>query len=375
MEGLSISIQTEALLSNDHGLAVLLLHQDGTIRAANKAARAVLGKHAIAGARAFSVFDDESRFRLERALSATPWSVIELHTCPSDTAPIPVRFLVYPAPPSVLLVGNRSEAETRDFEVLLELNEDLAHAARELVQRATSLERAKRELERAAVLRDEFTATVSHDVRSPLHAIKLQAEVLERITGVPPSEELARIANAIVRNADRILRMVSQVLDAAHLDDGSVELKMERVSLNDIGRDVLDTYALVSAQAGVNLQFAETDSDVVVPGDQVRLFEVVSNLVDNAIRHSPKWGRVTVEVSRAGGNARVIVKDEGPGVPERLKDRLFDRFSQGRGGRVGTAGLGLYIVRRVVELHGGHVRYESAAPGAAFVVELPAIDS
>ena len=92
MEGLSISIQTEALLSNDHGLAVLLLHQDGTIRAANKAARAVLGKHAIAGARAFSVFDDESRFRLERALSATPWSGV--------TGSLPMPIISPPSPRS-----------------------------------------------------------------------------------------------------------------------------------------------------------------------------------------------------------------------------------------------------------------------------------
>ncbi|MFL5302897.1 MAG: sensor histidine kinase, partial [Anaeromyxobacteraceae bacterium] len=266
------------------------------------------------------------------------------------------RVLVAPAP----------RAHGDGFEMLLAANDDLAKVTRELAKRAAELEHARGELERLGTMRDSLTATLSHDLRGFLSSISLTAAIL---ANAPQDEQATRRhAATILRNVERMAGLVGNLLDAVRLDQGGVTLHRERTSLPALARGTVESLEPVAAGAGVRLEVSSA-RDVVAEVDPVRFGQVLSNLLSNAIRHSPPGGLVRVEVE-AGSALRVTVSDEGPGVPEALRATLFDRFRQGS--RPGAAGLGLFIARELVQLHGGGLSLEdSGGPGARFVVELP----
>jgi signal transduction histidine kinase len=215
-----------------------------------------------------------------------------------------------------------------------------------------------------------------HDVRSQLGAIKLQALMMERLAETMAPEDAVRRLRMIERNVDRMLEMVTLVLDAARIESGTLEFERAPVSLGGVALEVAESLEPIACHAGIRIEVEPAATLDVVRGDRLRLFQVLTNLTDNALRHSPPGSTISIDVVPGVDEdwTRCRVRDQGAGVPPDQREVIFERFRQtsGETGK-GAAGLGLYIARQLIELHGGRIWVEDARPGAAFVVELPRV--
>jgi signal transduction histidine kinase len=219
--------------------------------------------------------------------------------------------------------------------------------------------------------RRELVANVSHELRTPIGA--LQALLENLADGVePPDRATLRVALA---QTERLGRLVSQLLDLSRMESGALPLRPVRFPVRPLLEQALRECELTEPRK-VRLKVSVQPLDLAAQGDPERLHQVVANLLDNAIRHSPPEGRVWVSAYRANGHTTIAVDDEGPGIPPDEAERVFDRFYRtdaARSARAGGTGLGLAIARWIVDAHGGAIRAESRDPnGCRVVVELPA---
>jgi PAS domain S-box-containing protein len=266
-----------------------------------------------------------------------------------------------------------ASASGRRFE-----SDDLA-LAEELARRAgLAMENAQlyREAKDANRLKDEFLATVSHELRTPLTAILGWLHLLK--TGRP--SQVARAIETIERNAQAQARIVDDVLDVSRVITGKLRLEVDRINLADVLSAAVDTVRPAAEAKEIELFVSLDPSAAETAGDAARLQQVAWNLLSNAIKFTPKGGRIEVRLERSGSDARVSVSDNGEGIREDFLLHVFERFRQGDSTptRVyGGLGLGLAIVRHLVELHGGRVIAESDGEGrgATFTVTLPIIRS
>jgi signal transduction histidine kinase len=234
---------------------------------------------------------------------------------------------------------------------------------------------ARKATEEASYLKDEFLMTVSHELRTPLTAIYGWARVLG--TKEMPKEDQGRAIAAIERNAHAQTRLIDDLLDVSRAISGKLRLECRAVHLADVLTAAVET--VVPALAAKSIRF-ETAFEPDVPpvvGDPDRLQQVVWNLLSNAIKFTPEGGSVRLALRRAGPQVAIEVSDSGDGIPPDFLPHVFERFRQADTGsrrRYGGLGLGLAIVRHLVELHGGTVRVESPGEGqgATFHVLLPA---
>jgi PAS domain S-box-containing protein len=228
--------------------------------------------------------------------------------------------------------------------------------------------------EEANRLKDEFVATVSHELRTPLHAIVGWAAVLDR--SPPSSDIVAKGIEAISRNARAQAQLIDDLLDVSRAITGKLRLELRPVELVRVIDFALESVRDLAESKRVRIA-VERDQEVgPVSGDQGRLQQVVFNLLENAVKFSPEGGLVEVRLCRVGDRARIEVRDSGQGIDPDFLPFVFERFRQAdvRGaGWQGGLGLGLAIVRHLVELHGGEVRGESAGlgRGSTFTVDLP----
>ncbi|MDQ2668353.1 MAG: ATP-binding protein, partial [Gemmatimonadota bacterium] len=226
-----------------------------------------------------------------------------------------------------------------------------------------------RDLREANRLKDEVLATVSHDLRTPLTTIKLLAQA--------SAERGDPAASTIEQQADRLSRMVSNVLDLSTIRSGTVRLEMELNTAEDVM-----AAAVAQAQGGLNGRrlLASVDLDepeLVARFDFVQTLRILGNLIDNALRYSPDDGTVHVTAAREASWIAMRVVDAGPGVPEDERDRIFEAFYRPKrqAPDAGSSGLGLSIAQRLAELQHGTVGYEPRPGGGSiFTVRLPAVD-
>jgi two-component system phosphate regulon sensor histidine kinase PhoR len=223
-------------------------------------------------------------------------------------------------------------------------------------------------------VRREFVANVSHELRTPLAAMKLMVETLESADDDAEARRL--FLPQIGRELERMIRLVEDLLDLARSESGNVALQRERFDLTDIATSVVNTFAGRSTSVGVELDI-DAPEPVFVDADRHMLTQVAVNLVDNALRHTPAGGTVTVAVLRDGPAAIFRVSDTGPGIPYAALPHIFERFfvvDRSRSREHGGTGLGLSIARHLVEAHGGTIAVESTyGSGATFTCRLPAI--
>jgi signal transduction histidine kinase len=227
-------------------------------------------------------------------------------------------------------------------------------------------------------LKSDFLGNVSHELRTPLAAIKGYVDnLLDGVAG-PLAERPRRYLGRVRDNAERLGRMVSDLLDLTRIEAGKIELLPQALAPGDLILDALEGLRHVAAERGVRLQ-AALGAAPAIWGDPDKVHQVLTNLLANAIKFTPPGGEVSVVAEGEGaGRVRFEVRDTGPGIPPAERERVFDKFYQvGRvdGDRSGGSGLGLTIARHLVELHGGRI-WADAAPGggAAFVVLLPAAE-
>ena len=223
-------------------------------------------------------------------------------------------------------------------------------------------------------LKDEFLAVLSHELRTPLNAILGWARILR--AGTLPPEDMPRALETIERNANVQAQLIEDLLDVSRIVSGKLRLEMRPVNLVEIVEEALDTVRPTADARGVSLTTSFSHVGPV-SGDPQRLQQVVWNLLSNSIKFTPRGGNVHVRVEQDGGMVRVRVTDTGQGIDPEFLPQVFDRFRQasntpGKARRTGL-GLGLTIVRHMVEAHAGtvHAASDGAGKGATFTVELP----
>ena len=237
--------------------------------------------------------------------------------------------------------------------------------------------RARRELEQASRAKDEFLATMSHELRTPLNAMLGWATIL-RSNGLGPRDDatLARGLEVIERNARAQERLVGDLLDMSRIISGKLRLSLRRTEISSVIHAAADVVRPAAEAKGVRL-VVDIDPDLGANvGDPDRLQQVIWNLLTNAVRYTPRGGRVTVTGERGPSGIRIRVRDTGSGIPSEHLPFVFERFRQIDSSTTrsqGGLGLGLAIVRHLVEAHGGSVEAESegAGRGATFTITLP----
>jgi signal transduction histidine kinase/ActR/RegA family two-component response regulator len=256
----------------------------------------------------------------------------------------------------------------------LALVEELARRAGLAVDHAR-LYRASQEANR---VKDEFLATLSHELRSPLSSALLCAQMLRR--GILDQEKAARALETIERKINLEVRLVDDLIDVARINAGKISLEMKRVPLTAVIDAAVEGARAAAEAQGVRLRFMFHEIDASVDGDEARLQQVMDNLLSNAIKFTPKGGSIDVGLERVGSEARITVRDTGIGISAKALPEVFDRFRQvdtSSTRKYGGLGLGLAIVRNLVALHGGKVAADSAGEGrgATFAVTLPLLPS
>ena len=226
-------------------------------------------------------------------------------------------------------------------------------------------------LERGVDEKRRFVADASHELRTPIAVMRSELEVSLRSRHIPP--EARGVLESAVEEVDRMARTVENLLTLARLDEGKLQLVRAPLDLRDMAEAVASELQPLAATNGISVT-VEGDPAATV-GDRDRLRQVVTNLVDNAIKYSSRGGEVRVSVWSAGNDVGITVSDSGPGIPSAALPRLFDRFFRQDSARTRSssgAGLGLAICRQIVEAHRGRIWVESeVGMGSAFSLALP----
>ncbi|HEX5215528.1 MAG TPA: PAS domain S-box protein [Vicinamibacterales bacterium] len=262
----------------------------------------------------------------------------------------------------------------RDAGVFTEQHERLAVGLASWASVALENSRLYGEAKTANRMKDEFLAVLSHELRTPLNAIVGYARLLHG--GLLPPDKVARGLETLERNATWLTQIVEDVLDVSRIVSGKIRLDVQPVELPIIVDNAVATIQPAADAKGVRIQTMIDPNVGPVSGDPGRLQQVVWNLVSNAVKFTPKHGRIQVRLERANSHIEVVVSDTGIGIPADFIPYVFDRFRQADSRttrKAGGLGLGLAIVRHIVEMHGGTVEVTSAGEnkGATFRVCLP----
>ena len=279
----------------------------------------------------------------------------------------------------------REDAKTEDILRMLDETSQVLEYSRRLEEKSQALEIATEELSQANerlkeldVLKDEFLSTVTHELRTPLTSIRALTELMFD----EPDMECAQrqeYLGVVIRESERLTRLINQVLDAAKIEAGQMDWQVELFDLGSVVRDAAESMSGIYEAEGVRLDVSLPKSAARVNGDRDRVSQVVLNLLSNALKFSPKQtGVVRISLASNRGMHSVSVSDNGPGVPADQRESVFDRFHQSSsdisGNPTGT-GLGLAISRMIVEYLGGRIWVDrSDAAGSNFVFTLPSSD-
>ena len=229
------------------------------------------------------------------------------------------------------------------------------------------------EAEQRALTRDEFLAIVSHDLRSPLDAIAINATLLgENAPFGPDGDKHQKWVRNIKRGVDNMGRLVSDLLDVARFEGGEFRVTREERDVVGVVKEAVDTFTPVAAARDLRLDFEVPSGPIHAWFDHDRVLQELSNLLRNAIHFTESGGAITLAVLAEEHGCRVAVRDTGIGIPVALHARIFDRFQQLRSADRRGLGLGLYISKRIVDAHGGRIWVESRpGEGSTFLFTLP----
>ena len=241
----------------------------------------------------------------------------------------------------------------------------------------TAIKNTRDEME---LRKDEFISTLSHEMRTPLMSLNGALSLLQAGAAGPLPESSAPLLGVARRNADRLIRLVNDVLDLERILAGTMSLTETTTELNKLVQSAVESAGPLLAQAGVSASVNLWPRPIRVHTDIDRVHQILANLLSNAIKFSPRGERVEVTVAVTGANARVTVRDHGKGVPKHFRSRLFLKFSQAEPGRRARgergAGLGLSISRAIAAALGGELGFEEpTGRGASFYLALPRRES
>ncbi|RME22991.1 MAG: hypothetical protein D6806_12045 [Deltaproteobacteria bacterium] len=229
-------------------------------------------------------------------------------------------------------------------------------------------------LRRTEKMRRDFVANVSDELRSPAAAIRAAAESL--LAGaLEESDQARRFAESIAKQASRLGRLVDDLLSLARIESGALQLDKQRVDVESLARRLAEQNASPASDRDMRIEI-DIEKGLAVLADPAAFETILQNLLDNAIKYGEKGGTVTILARRTAGRIRIEVRDTGPGIEPRHRERVFERFyrvDKGRSREQGGTGLGLSIVKHLAEAMGGAVGLEQNSPrGSIFWVELDA---
>jgi PAS domain S-box-containing protein len=262
-----------------------------------------------------------------------------------------------------------SEPGRRHAPEQVQLAEEIARRAALTVENA----RLYHELREADRRKDEFLAVLAHELRNPLAPLSNALQVM-RLTAV--NEQTARVRDMMERQVRQMTRLVDDLLDVSRITRGKIVLRKERLDLAEVVVSALEASRPLIEAERHELTVTPSERPLFVEGDRARLAQVLSNLLTNAAKYTPEGGHIWLAVERRGPEAELRVRDNGVGIPAEMLSRVFEMFAQVErhlGRAQGGLGIGLTLVRSLVEMHGGTVRAYSGGPGqgSEFVVRLP----
>jgi two-component system phosphate regulon sensor histidine kinase PhoR len=234
------------------------------------------------------------------------------------------------------------------------------------------------DLRRLESLRRDFVANVSHELRTPVTAVRSAAETLRDSALKDPDPKAAeRFADIIIRNSERLQNLIEDLLELSRLESNEFKLKREKVDLVVVASLVMALHRERAERKGIQLVTDVAQGNVGLETDQRALEQVLSNLIDNAVKYCPQGSSVKLRATNGDGSVKLAVEDNGPGISEAHLPRLFERFYRvdaGRSRDVGGTGLGLSIVKHMVEAMGGEIAVRSTVgKGSTFEVRLPLV--
>lgn len=261
--------------------------------------------------------------------------------------------------------------------IVIAFGEALARTEARSRRYALALEAKSRDLEHAHTQKDEFLATLAHELRTPLSAIRNSVLLLRR--KFPMHDSTREACGIIDRQTTHVIRLVDDLLDVSRIAAGQIELNRSTINLHSALALAVETVRPSILRAQQQLHFAGADASLQVHGDFARLAQVFINLLNNAARYTPRDGRIEISLHRCDSNAVVAVRDNGIGIQKHMLARIFNLFERSELALKHNAqglGIGLSLVRRIVDLHGGTVEAHSDGPGkgSEFIVCLPLVE-
>ena len=288
-------------------------------------------------------------------------------------APLPQRRFQGPVP-----YRPKSHGDPTIYDELTSLNNDLLTMQRDLARKNAELERLQKQLVQADRRKDEFLATLGHELRNPLATIRTALELLRLSVDDPTILEDVR--TMMDGQARHLTRLVDDLLDVSRITSGKISLQKVPVELNKVIESAVDATRALILEAGHKLAVTVESAPIYLTVDPIRIAQVISNLLTNAIRYTNHGGHIWLTAKREGREVVISVKDTGVGIPPEMLHRIFDIFTQvasaDKHSRSGL-GIGLMVVKRLAELHGGSVeaRSEGLEKGSEFIVRLPVADT
>ena len=225
--------------------------------------------------------------------------------------------------------------------------------------------------EKAEQIRREFTANVSHELKTPLHTISGCAELMTN--GIAKQEDIPKFASQIYSEAQRMIRLVEDIIKLSHLDEGAEDMKRENVDIYSVASETVDNLIPVAEKSDVDITLEGTSA--VINGIPQLISAIIFNLCDNAIKYNKKGGKVLVSVKSEDNKAVLTVSDNGIGISEEDSERIFERFyrvDKSHSKEIGGTGLGLSIVKHAARLHNATIDLQSKLnEGTIITVTFP----
>ena len=253
------------------------------------------------------------------------------------------------------------------------LREDMSVAVADLKNAAVGAENAVQTPDRS---KSEFLAILAHELRNPLAPIRNAVQILNRECALAPESQWA--LSAIERQVRQMARLIDDLVDVARITSNRFELRRERVDLASVLRLAIETSGTLLRAAGQEFTTVLPESPIYLDADPIRLAQAVSNLLNNAAKFTDRGGHIWLVVERNGSDAVITVRDTGVGISRAMLPHVFEMFTQGEQAHsrtLGGLGIGLTLVKRLVEMHGGTVAADSAGQnmGSTFVIRLPTL--
>ena len=311
---------------------------------------------------------------LDALAAQPPWSDVPVILLAPDRRHSPAVERVLSVLTNVTLIDRPVSARSMVSAVLAALRaRRRQYQLRDQMMELRQVERALRDADRR---KDEFLATLAHELRNPLAPLRTGLSLQSMLP--PGSPEAVRVREMMERQLLLLIKLIDDLLDVSRIATDKVVLQRERVDLRAVIASAIEGSQPTITAGGHNLQVCVPDTEVCVMGDPLRLAQVISNLINNAAKYTPSGGRIRITLATEDGEAVVRVIDDGMGIPPEMLDHVFEMFAQvdrtlerAQGG----LGIGLSLVRQLAQLHGGSISASSPGndQGSTFTLRLPAI--